>query len=291
MIGLIGGTGLGQALFGDVGGDERWVDTPFGRPSGPVRLVQWHGLRLAIIARHGEGHVLNPSQVPYRANIFALKKLGVTHVLATGAVGSLREEIHPRDLVIVDQVIDRTYRRVPTFYDDGMAVHVEFAQPYCRHLREVLKASVAEVDVRVHPNGTYVCMEGPAFSTVAESITHRTLGGDVVGMTSMPEAKLAREAEMCYALIALATDHDCWKPHDPGITRQVLMAEIIGNLKQASANAAALLKATLTRIASAPPGECDCQRSLDLAIWSDRAAINRAAVERLSPLLDRCLQA
>ncbi|MCG3129208.1 MAG: S-methyl-5'-thioadenosine phosphorylase [Phycisphaerae bacterium] len=290
MIGLIGGTGLGQALFGEAGGEERWVDTPFGRPSGPVRLVQWRGLRLAILARHGEGHVLNPSQVPYRANIFALKKLGVTHVLATGAVGSLREEIHPRDLVIVDQVIDRTYRRVPTFYDE-LAVHVEFAQPYCRQLRDVLKSAVAEVDARVHPNGTYVCMEGPAFSTVAESISHRTLGGDVVGMTTMPEAKLAREAEMCYAQVALATDHDCWKPHDPGISRQALMAEIIGNLKQASANAAALLKAALGRLAEAPPGECDCQRALDLAIWSDRAAINRAAVERLSPLLDRCLHA
>ena len=153
MIGLIGGTGLGEALFGEAGGKEHNIETPFGKPSGPVRVVMWHGLEVALLARHGDGHLLNPSQVPYRANIHALKTLGVTHVIASGAVGSLREEIKPRDLVIVDQIIDKTYRRTPTFFDEGLAVHVEFAEPFCPALRQLLLSVADHVDATVHAEG------------------------------------------------------------------------------------------------------------------------------------------
>ncbi len=195
MIGIIGGTGLGEALFGQAGGQEHRLDTPFGPPSAPIRIVDWHGAQVALLQRHGDGHRFNPSQVPYRANIYALKALGVTHIIASGAVGSLRAKIAPRHLVIVDQVIDKTYRRTPTFFDEGLAVHVELAEPFCPQLRSVLQSVAAKADTTVHPQGTYICMEGPAFSTVAESRMHQTWGGDVIGMTAMPEARLAREAE------------------------------------------------------------------------------------------------
>ncbi len=287
MIGLIGGTGLGEALFGEASIEERHIDTPFGAPSSPVRLVEWHGLQIAMIARHGVGHVFNPSQVPYRANIYALKALGVTHILASGAVGSLREEIRPRELVIVDQVIDKTWRRTPTFFDEGLAVHVEFAEPFCPDLRRLLLDVADQVETRVHPRGTYVCMEGPAFSTVAESQMHRAWGADVIGMTVMPEAKLAREAEMSYALVALATDYDCWRPHEPNVDKQKLLDEIIGNLNAATANAVALLKAAVQRLASRPPGKSSVHDALALAIWSDRAKLSPEVFRRYGVLLEK----
>lgn len=277
MIGLIGGTGLGEALFGEVHSEERWVETPFGRPSSAIRVVHWHGLKVGLLARHGTGHALNPSQVPYRANIYALKSLGCTHVIASGAVGSLREEIHPRHLVIPDQVIDKTYRRVPTFFDKGLAVHVEMSQPFCENLRRMLVGLGSRVPTVVHPRGTYVCMEGPAFSSAAESNMHRAWGGDLIGMTAMPEAKLAREAEMCYALIALPTDYDCWRPHEPGVSRQKLLEEIIGHLKAATAHAVALMKAAIEYLAQHPPGACACQSALELAIWSEGSTVQGVA--------------
>jgi 5'-methylthioadenosine phosphorylase len=291
MIGLIGGTGLGEALFGEATGRERDVDTPFGKPSGPIRVVEWHGLEVAILARHGAGHVFNPSQVPYRANIYALKSLGVTHVIAGGAVGSLRQEIRPRDLVIADQVIDKTVRRTPTFFDEGLAVHVEFAQPYCPTMRRLLLSASSKVDATVHNKGTYVCMEGPAFSTIAESNVHRAWGADLIGMTTMPEAKLAREAEICYALIALATDYDCWKPHEPGANKQKLLEEILGHLKAATANAIALMRSTIEIFAANPPQKCACQDALELAIWSDRAKITPQLAQRYGPLLAKYMGA
>lgn len=289
MIGLIGGTGLGEALFGEAGGKEHNIETPFGKPSGPVRVVEWHGLEVALLARHGDGHLLNPSQVPYRANIHALKTLGVTHVIASGAVGSLREEIKPRDLVIVDQIIDKTYRRTPTFFDEGLAVHVEFAEPFCPELRQLLLSVADRVDTTVHAKGTYVCMEGPAFSTKAESEMHRTWGGDLIGMTVMPEAKLAREAEMSYALVALATDYDCWRPHDPGTSKQKLLEEIISHLQAATTNAVELLRAAIASMADKPLGQSAAHLALELAIWSDRAKISPAVAQRYGPLLARYL--
>jgi 5'-methylthioadenosine phosphorylase len=292
MIGLIGGTGLGEALFGEAGGGTAHViDTPFGRPSGPIRVVEWHGLKVALLARHGDGHLLSPSQVPYRANIYALKTLGVTHVLASGAVGALREEIRPRDLVIVDQIIDQTRRRASTFFDEGLAVHVEFAEPFCPGLRQLLLSVAPQVNATVHPRGTYVCMEGPAFSTRAESLLHRAWGGDLIGMTALPEAKLAREAELAYALVALVTDYDCWRPHAPGANKQKLLEEIIGHLQAATANAVSLLRAAIATFAEKPPGPSPAHSALELAIWSDRAKISAAAARKYGPLLARYVPA
>lgn len=291
MIGIIGGTGLGDALLGEAarGGRDVDVQTPFGKPSGPIRVIEWDGVELALLARHGAGHLLSPSTVPYRANIFALKSLGVTQVLASGAVGSLREHIEPRQLVIVDQFIDKTHRRPATFFDEGLAVHVEFARPCCERLRSVLKTVSPKVDVTVHERGTYVCMEGPAFSTSAESNMHRAWGGDLIGMTAMPEAKLAREAEICYALVALSTDYDSWRPHEPGMTPQALLSEIIGNLKQATANAIALIRAAIGALSRAPNASCACQRALELAIWSERSRISPETVRRSGALLAKYL--
>jgi len=290
MIGIIGGTGLGEALFGSVTGKEHYPETPFGRPSSPIRVVSWHGLDVALLARHGEGHVFNPAQVPYRANIYALKMLGVTHVIASGAVGSLRAKIRPRDLVIVDQIVDKTYRRIPTFFDDGLAVHVEFADPCCPCLRNLLCEAAGKVVAKVHRRGTYVCMEGPAFSTTAESHLHRQWGGDVIGMTAMPEARLAREAELCYGLVALATDYDCWRPHDPDQPRQELLAEITGNLKAATVNAVDLIRAVIELFAAAPPPRCAVQNALDLAVWTDRSKITPAVAQKYGVLLQRYLE-
>jgi len=286
-VGIIGGTGLGEALAEQSGGQWRTVETPFGSPSGPILLTEWEGVPVAFLSRHGPGHLLNPSAVPYRANIWALKSLGVTHVLASGATGSLREEIRPRDLVICDQVIDKTFRREATFFDRDVVAHVEFAEPFCPMLRDVLIKASDRVSAKVHPRGTYICMEGPQFSTKAEAHMHRAWGGDLIGMTCMPEAKLAREAEMCYALIALPTDYDCWRPHEPGRSRQALLSEILGNVRAATEQGIALMRAAVRRLGQEPPGRCSCQTALELAVWSDRARIPKAARERLALLLDK----
>ncbi len=295
MIGVIGGTGLAEALAGEAG-EARTVETPFGPPSAPITMTEWHGTPIAILPRHGPGHVFNPTRVPYRANVFALKALGVTHVLASGATGSLREHIHPGELVVVDQVIDRTRHRPSTFYERA-AVHVEFAEPFCpvmrRWLIETRKRAqtdkrATELDlVKLHERGTYVCMEGPAFSTRAESELHRTWGGDLIGMTVMPEAKLAREAEMAYALVAMPTDYDCWRPHDPDTPARALLEEIIGNLKKASANNARLMKAALADVSVLRAQRSPAHDALALGIWSDKAQIDREEVERLRPLWGR----
>lgn len=290
MIGVIGGTGLGETLFGVADGRLVEVDTPFGRPSAAVRVVNWHGLEVALLARHGDGHTFNPTQVPYRANIYALKALGCTHILASGAVGSLREHIKPRELVIVDQVIDKTFRRPTTFFDEGLAVHVELAEPFCLHLRELLLSVAHRVDTTVHAKGTYVCMEGPAFSSVAESHVHRAWGGDVIGMTAMPEARLAREAEMSYALLAIVTDFDCWRPGAPGADRAQLLQEIIANLKDATLNAMALMRAAIEEFARQPLSPGPIQTGLDLAVWTNREKLTPEVTQRYGVLLKRYME-
>ena len=193
MIGIIGGTGLGESLGALGAGQSHTIDTPFGMPSGPVITTQIAGAPVALLSRHGEGHLLSPSSVPFRANIYALKSLGVTHILASAACGSLRETLAPRDLVLPDQVIDKTFCRPNSFFD-GIAAHVEMAIPFCPTLRHVLSDVGTGLPVKLHSRATYVCMEGPQFSTRAESEMHRAWGGDLIGMTLMPEAKLAREA-------------------------------------------------------------------------------------------------
>jgi 5'-methylthioadenosine phosphorylase len=339
-VGLIGGSGLGQLLRERAQGATHQVETPFGLPSDAIVEMQWEGLTVYFLSRHGPGHTLNPSQVPYRANIYALKKLGVTHIIASGAVGSLREEFKPRDLVVPDQIIDKTNRRANTFYERA-AVHVEFAEPFDPVLRQMLieegsgfgvqgsgkregeapaeprssaennsgsagaspsqqtpsgqpepRTLNPEPSFTTHGRGCYVCMEGPAFSTRAESLMHRLWGGDLIGMTCMPEAKLAREAEIAYALVALVTDYDCWRPHavkkdaagpvDP----TELLKEIIANLQAASDNAATLIGRALRRIAADPQAlaASPALSALKLAIWSDKARIPRDQVELLAPL-------
>jgi len=288
VVGIIGGTGLGEALGALGQGEVRQVETPFGAPSGPITLSEVGGLPVALLSRHGEGHLLNPSQVPYRANIYALKALGVTHVLASGAVGSLREEVAPRHLVIPDQVIDRTFRRAGTFFDE-LAVHVEFAAPFCGALRNALAKGGAGFPTRIHQGGTYVCMEGPQFSTRAESELHRSWGASLIGMTVMPEAKLAREAELCYALVALPTDYDCWKPHPAHLDQNKVIEEILGNVKTATQSAIDLIRRALPHVAALADKPCACQSSLALGIWSDRSRIPEAARERLRPILGKYL--
>jgi 5'-methylthioadenosine phosphorylase len=307
IIGIIGGTGLGEAFAKQHAGRSIEVETPFGPPSAPLVQMEIDGVEVYFLNRHGPGHRFAPSAVPYRANVFALKKAGVTTILASGAVGSLREQIEPGHLVLCDQIIDKTFRRMGTFFEGpglppgvliystaaaergAWAVHVEFADPFCRRARKMLEELSAGVPTQVHAAGTYVCMEGPQFSTRAESHMHRTWGGDVIGMTCCPEAKLAREAEMCYALIALPTDYDCWRTTGQEVDRQALLTEILGNLKRASAHAVALVRAAIGPLAAARAAECACRHALELAIWSERAGLLAALGRPLEPLLGKYL--
>jgi 5'-methylthioadenosine phosphorylase len=288
-IGVIGGSGIGQLLGGQEGKRHR-VETPFGMPSDVIVEAAWEGLPVLLLGRHGPGHLLNPSQIPFRANIFALKQLGCTHILAAGAVGSLRQEFAPRDLVLADQIIDRTTRRAGTFYDSA-AVHVEFAEPFCPVLRKIVVEAGKEHagKINLHNGGCYLCMEGPAFSTRAESLTHRIWGADLIGMTVCPEAKLAREAEIPYALVAMVTDYDCWKARPADAAKEsptALLDEIIANLDAAVAGAMALIRSTLRRIAADPAAvaACPAREALKLAIWSDKKAIAPEEIRRLGPL-------
>ncbi len=287
-LGIIGGTGMEEALGALGHGESHDIETPFGRPSAPIVTTRVAGVSLALLKRHGEGHLLNPSQVPYRANIYALKALGVTHILATGAVGSLREELAPRHLVIPDQVIDRTFRRAATFFDD-LAVHVELASPFCPTLRKLLAVAAAGFPARVHQGGTYVCMEGPQFSSRAESELHRSWGASLIGMTAMPEAKLAREAEICYALVALPTDYDCWRPHPQSVDQVQLIEEILGNLKAATQNALELVRRTVPVLVAQADKPCACQSALKLGLWSEKARVPSDVKQRLSLLLGKYL--
>ena len=279
MLGILGGTGMGDAL-GVLGkGEQHWVDTPFGPPAAPITVAEVAGVPVALLARHGEGHRYPPSEVPYRANVFALKSLGVTHLLATSAAGSLREEIHPRDLVLPDQLIDRTHRRESTFFD-ALAVHVEFAQPFCSQLR---RAVLGAAEGKARDGGTYVCMEGPQFSTRAESELYRSWGADVIGMTNLTEARLCREAEICYASLALVTDYDCWHPHSEDVSVEVIVA-ILGE------NAAAARRALSDAVGRVHPDRrCSCRNAMRYAIITDRSAIPESARERLRPIAGRYL--
>ncbi len=290
-VGLIGGSGLGQALLSKTSGEEYNPRTPFGRPSGPIICTEWEGMPVCVLARHGNGHVYSPSHVPFQANIFALKKLGVTHIIASGAVGSLREDVHPGNLLIPDQIIDKTYKRESSFFGKGIVAHVEFDQPFCGNLRKILLEAGKQMDspVKVHNGGTYVCMEGPQFSTVAESKMHQSWGGSVIGMTAMPEAKLAREAEICYALVTMPTDYDCWKPHPTDRSKCDLLAEIIGNMNKATDLAIKLIKSALRLMPKMVDPECYCRKSLEMAIWTDRKEIAPATVRELEPLVGKYL--
>jgi len=286
-VGIIGGSGLGEALEAEQGKGVK-LETPFGEPSSEIVETVWKGTEVAILNRHGRGHVYSPTMVNYRANIYAMNAIGCTHVIASGAVGSLREEIKPKDLVIPNQIIDKTYRRVGTFFDD-LAVHLEFASPFCPVIRRHLLNCRDAVATKVHDGGTYVCMEGPAFSTRAESEMHRLWGGDLIGMTCMPEAKLAREAELSYGLVCLPSDYDCWRPVPGNLDKHGLLKEIIGNLKDATANAVQLIKAAVERFGEIADEPSPSHSALELAIWSDSGRISADVRSKLGILVDKYL--
>jgi 5'-methylthioadenosine phosphorylase len=296
-IGIIGGTGVGEQLSNGKGRRNE-LHTPFGSPSDAITEMDWEGLPVLVLSRHGPGHVTPPANVPSRANIFALKRLGCTHIIATGACGSLRQEFKPGDLVVPDQIIDKTVGRSGTFFEKA-AVHVEFAEPFCPVMRRILieQASGPEA-ITAHERGCYVCMDGPAFSTRAESLMHRMWGGDLIGMTAMPEAKLAREAELPYAMIALVTDYDSWKSAAPSMPGQpapaaplpdALLEEIKANLQSASAKALELVRRFLHHVAkdATPLLACPARDALKLAIWTDKSRIGAEEIQRLSPLWGR----
>ena len=289
LLGIFSGSGLEKKLADALDLDSAepvHCETPFGPPSGTIVRTSYRGTPIALLSRHGDGHVLSPAAVPYRANIFALKSMGCTHIVAFGATGSLRDEVGPGDLVICDQVIDRTEGRPRTFYEHA-AVHVEFAEPFCPVMRRWLHEAATEIDgVRVHASGCYVCIQGPGFSTRAESNLYRRWGADVVGMTALPEARLAREAEIAYALVALPTDYDCWRARGEG-DEDSLLAEIIGNLNRAADASVALLTSALGDIDRLQRAPCPAHAALARAIWSDKSKIDPAEIERLQPLWGR----
>lgn len=293
-IGIIGGTGIGERLqsrMDPVGISYHRPDTPFGWPSaeiveGTITADDGTEVGVLLLNRHGVGHKIPPHRLPYRANIFAMKDLGATHLISTGATGSLREGIRPGDVVICDQVIDRTTLRARTFFDDA-AVHVEFADPFCPILREWMLRSVDRVPTTVHDRGTYVCIEGPSFSTRAESHMHRLIGGDLVGMTAMPEARLAREAELPLVLLGLPTDYDCWRDAESSGASGSLLEEILANLEQASEAAFRLIESALGRATELEGVECPAHRALELAIWTDKSKIRGGEVDRLGPFWGR----
>ena len=287
LVGIIGGTGLGDELakrLTDVKFHD--IQTPFGRPSASVMVGAFGKRQIAFLSRHGKGHKLSPCKVPYAANIFALKKLGVRVIISSGAVGSLQEEITPGNLVIVDQFIDKTFKRTNTFFDNIAAVHCEMSEPVCGRIREILINTAKQSGITAHPKGTYVCMEGPQFSTRAESLMHRIWGGDLISMTALPEAKLAKEAQICYALIALVSDYDCWQPHDSKKSKQSLLKEILSNLGTATDNCLKLLQAVFAGEHELVGDDCPCRKSLDLAVWTSPEQIAPADKEKLKVLFE-----
>ena len=282
-IGIIGGSGLyDMAELTDR--EERAIDTPFGEPSAPVVLATLRGRRVAFLARHGHGHRLMPSELNFRANIFALKTLGVEWILSASAVGSLREDYKPQDLVIPSQFFDRTRERVSTFFGDGLVGHVSFAHPFCGTLSSLAYRSALATGATVHEGGTYVCMEGPQFSTIAESKAYRAMGFDIIGMTNLQEAKLAREAEICYTTIALVTDYDCWHPDHDAVTVDMVVANLLQNAKTAQqviANAVEQLPVERT---------CECARALATALMTRPDAVPAATKARLAPIVGKYLK-
>jgi len=281
-IGIIGGSGL-YTMPGLSDVHELAVQTPFGSPSDAFVLGTLEGHKVAFLARHGKGHRLLPSELNFRANIYGLKRLGVERIISVSAVGSLKEEHKPTDFIVPDQFIDRTYRRVSTFFGDGIVAHIAFGDPICAEVAASIGDSCKEIGVVGKMGGTYVCMEGPQFSTKAESNLYRSWGADVIGMTNLQEAKLAREAEICYATMAMVTDYDCWHPgHD-----EVTVEQVIKVLTTNSGNAA---KVIARAVALMPKQrKCKCGSALEHAIMTDPARIPPATRQKLGLLVDKYL--
>ncbi|MBD0304631.1 MAG: S-methyl-5'-thioadenosine phosphorylase, partial [Tolypothrix sp. T3-bin4] len=285
-IGVIGGSGLYKMeALKDV--EEVQVDTPFGATSDALIVGTLDGTSVAFLARHGRNHHLSPSELPFRANIHAMKQLGVEYLISASAVGSLKEEAKPLDMVVPDQFIDRTKNRISTFFAEGIVAHIAFADPVCNKLAKVVADAVASLelpDVALHRGGTYVCMEGPAFSTKAESNLYRSWGATVIGMTNLPEAKLAREAEIAYATLALVTDYDCWHPDHDSVTVEM----VIGNLQRNAINAQKVIQETVRRLSENPPVS-EAHSALKFAILTQLDKAPAATKEKLGLLLKKYL--
>ena len=286
MIGVIGGSGVYEI---DGLQDARWtkVETPWGAPSDEILVGTLGGVPIAFLPRHGRGHVYSPTTVPYRANIDALKRLGVTDVVSVSACGSLREEMAPGDFVIVDQFIDRSFAREKSFFGTGCVAHVALGQPTCPRLSAHVAEAARATGVTVHVGGTYLCMEGPQFSTLAESLLYKSWGCHVIGMTNMPEAKLAREAELCYASVAMVTDYDCWHPHHDEVDITAIIATLTGN-----AQAARTLVAGLPQRLGAGREPCahGCDRALENAIMTAPAKRDPELLAKLDAVAGRVLK-
>ena len=283
-IGLFGGTGF-YRMEGLTDTREQVIDTPFGRPSDALLLGKLHGVPVAFLARHGRSHGLLPSELPYRANVYAMKSLGVRYLISVSAVGSLREQVAPLDMVLPDQYLDFTKKRDATFFGGGAVAHVSLADPICPALSGVLDAAFDDAqfaDVKLHRGGTYVCIEGPAFSTRAESNFYRSIEGTVIGMTNMPEARLAREAEMAYASLALVTDFDCWHPNQACVTAEMAIANLMGNAGRAQV----VLGAAVKRLAAEWPASA-AHSALDSALVTQPAQMSDEVRARLGALVAR----
>jgi 5'-methylthioadenosine phosphorylase len=279
-IGIIGGSGL-YSMPGFEQAEEVVIKTPFGDPSDNYVLGSLAGKRVAFLTRHGRGHRIMPSELNFRANIYGMKSLGVERIISLSAVGSLKEEHRPLDFVIPDQFFDRTRGRISTFFGEGLVAHISFADPICPQLAGTVAAACASVGVTAKKGGTYLCMEGPAFSTKAESNVYRSWGMDVIGMTNLQEAKLAREAEICYVTVAMVTDYDCWHPQHDAVT----VTDIIANLVKNASNACAVVSAAVSAM---PVGRtCKCGSALAHALMTDRALVPPATRQKLGILIDK----
>ena len=282
-IGIIGGSGLYQMPeLSDV--EEIKVETPFGSPSDAFIVGTLEGERVAFLPRHGRGHRFTPTELPFRANIYAMKSLGIERILSASAVGSLQEQYAPLDMVIPDQFFDRTRARVKesTFFGEGIVAHVSFAHPVCSALGDVLQSSCAAADVKVHRGGTYLCMEGPAFSSVAESNVYRSWGMDIIGMTNLQEAKLAREAEICYATLALVTDYDCWHPDHDAVSVETVIEYLNKNVR----NAQTIMRESIKRLKNEERA-CKCGSALKNAIFTSKDLWPEATTKKLDAIIQK----
>ena len=286
VVGIIGGSGI-YDMDGLESVEWRKVEGPFGAPSDELMFAELAGQKMVFLPRHGRGHRIPPSEINFRANIDALKRSGVTEILSLSAVGSLKEELDPGTFVVVDQFIDRTFARVKSFFGTGMAGHVSMADPVCRRLGGHIEAAARRTGINAVHGGAYLVMEGPQFSTRAESELYRSWGCDVIGMTNMPEAKLAREAEICYATVAMATDYDCWHPHHDEVTVEQIVKVLVANADKARS----LVKATVPRLSGrASPCEKGCHHALDNAIITQPEARDPEVVARLDAVAGRLLR-
>jgi len=282
-IGIIGGTGLYQMEgFEEV--REVAVETPFGPPSDSLMVGTLEGRRVAFLPRHGRGHRFLPHELNFRANVFAMKKLGVEFLLSVSAVGSLKERYAPLHVLVPDQFIDRTMQRPSTFFGRGLVAHVAFAHPFCRNLSKIMADACVEAGATHHVGGTYVCMEGPAFSTLAESELYRSWGADVIGMTNLQEAKLSREAEICYSTLAMVTDYDCWHPDHDAVTADQILAVLGKNAETAKA----VLRAAVRRLPI--PRACECASALKLALVTPAELVPETVKSELAPIVGRYLK-